>query len=128
VSTRAERNPNLKSPGDYRNDPDGLAELLNKALETGDVRVFARAIGHVARARGMTSVAKATGLSREYLYRALGLAPQRTSSPRFETMLKVLGGLGIQVMVKPKPRSSRKPARPPKRATASKRRHASESR
>jgi probable addiction module antidote protein len=110
---------------DRRDDPRKLAEYLNKVLETGDVQLIARAIGTVARARGMTNVARASGLSREFLYRALGLVPQRTTSPRFETIVKVLGGLGVQVMVKPKARSGQ-PASPAKGTPSLKRRRAQE--
>jgi probable addiction module antidote protein len=59
----------------------------------------ARALGTVARAEGMASVARAAGLSRESLYRALGGADTK---PEFDTVMKVLNALGMQLTAKPK--------------------------
>lgn len=66
-------------------------------LAEGDNDELLRAIGHVARARGMSELAKATGLGRESLYKAF--APG--ARPRFDTVLKVLHALAIDLYARP---------------------------
>ena len=83
---------------DYLDSPETIADYLTEAFETGDIEFVARAIGAVARAQGMTEVAKAAGLSRENLYRALNAG----GNPEFGTVLKVLDALGVQLTAKPK--------------------------
>lgn len=63
------------------------------ALEDGDPRVIATAIGDIARAQGMSNIAKATGLSRESLYRALSPEGNR----ELDTFIKVVHALGLQL-------------------------------
>ena len=70
-----------------------MAALLEAALEDGDPRVIAAAIGDIARAQGMTKIAKATGLSRESLYRAL--SPE--GNPELGTFIKVVHALGLKL-------------------------------
>ena len=70
---------------------------LEDAMETNDPKFIARAIGDVARARGMTDIAKASGLSRESLYKALS----GDGNPEFATMLRVLNALGLRLNVEP---------------------------
>ena len=60
--------------------------------------LIAKAIGTVARAQGMSAVADSAGVSRENLYRALG----GNARPEFETIRKVLGALGVQLVAKPR--------------------------
>ncbi|WP_165220631.1 addiction module antidote protein [Affinirhizobium pseudoryzae] len=70
--------------------------FLADAFETGDSAHIASAIGTVARAKGMTKVAKETGLAREQLYRSLS----ENGNPTLETTLAVLKSLGFQLTAK----------------------------
>jgi probable addiction module antidote protein len=83
---------------EYLDSREMIAEYLTEALETDDAAFIAKAIGTVARAQGMRALAEATGLSRENLYRALS----GDTKPEFETIRKVLGALGVQLVAKPK--------------------------
>ena len=73
-----------------------MAALLDAALEDGDPRVVSSALGDIARAQGMSKIAKDTGLSRESLYRAL--SPD--GNPEMATFLKVVHALGLQLHAK----------------------------
>jgi probable addiction module antidote protein len=75
--------------------PQEMAAYLEACLEEadGDAAFIAKALGDIARAKGMTQVARDAGLSRESLYKAL--SGERT--PSFDTILKVLGALGIRL-------------------------------
>ena len=75
--------------------PEEMAAYLEACLEEadGDAAFVAKALGDIARARGMTQVARDAGLSRESLYKAL--SGERT--PGFDTILKVVGALGIRL-------------------------------
>lgn len=77
--------------------PEEMAAYLDAWLEEApdDVAGIARALGDVARARGMTEVARESGLSRESLYRALS----EGGNPEFATVLKVLRALGLRLRV-----------------------------
>jgi probable addiction module antidote protein len=70
-----------------------IAALLDAALEDGDPRVIGAVLGDIARAHGMTQIAKETGLAREALYRALSV----DGNPELITLLKVLKALGLQL-------------------------------
>lgn len=72
-----------------------IAEYLSAALEDKNPDIFLAAVGHVAKARGMSEIAKKTGLGRESLYKALSPG----SKPRYETVQKVLDSLGVKVHV-----------------------------
>jgi probable addiction module antidote protein len=74
-----------------------VALFLEAVFEDGDPAVIAAAIGDVARARGMSQVAKDAGLSRENLYRALG----EGGNPEFGTILKVIRAMGYDLTVVP---------------------------
>lgn len=78
---------------DYLDNPEAIAEYITEALHTQDAELVAKAIGAVARARGMTSVAKDAGLSRENLYRSLG----SDAKPEFGTIMKVLTALDLEL-------------------------------
>jgi probable addiction module antidote protein len=78
---------------EHLTEPDDQAELLADALATGDAHIVAKAIGIVARARGMSNIAKATGIKRQALYRALS----EDGNPTLETLLKVLPTLGLRM-------------------------------
>lgn len=78
--------------------PEEMAAYLEASLEEadGDAAFVARALGDIARAKGMTQVARDAGLSRESLYKAL--SGERT--PGFDTILKVVGALGLELHAK----------------------------
>ena len=82
---------------DYLDDNEMIAEYLNTVLEEGDSSDIVVAIGHVAKAIGMSKIAKDTGLSRPSLYKALS----EDSKPQFDTILKVLKAVGGQLHVGP---------------------------
>jgi len=75
--------------------PEEMAEYLEACIEEadGDAAFVAKALGDIARAKGMTQVAKDAGLSRESLYKAL--SGERT--PSFDTILKVVAALGLRL-------------------------------
>jgi probable addiction module antidote protein len=72
-----------------------IAEFLSAALEDENPQVFVAALGAVAKARGMTEIAKSAGLGRESLYKAL--APD--SKLRYETVHKPMASLGVKLAV-----------------------------
>ncbi len=78
---------------DYLAGDDDMVAYLEAALEEGDARLVAAALGDIARARGMTDIARRTGLGRESLYKAL--SPD--GNPELATVLKVLGALGLRL-------------------------------
>src|SRR6266699_4314043 len=80
----------------YRNNPDLIANYLNKALATGDSAFATRAIGNLARAHGMGAIAAKANVDRASLYRSLG----GDMDPRFGTVLRVLTALGVQLIAK----------------------------
>ena len=74
-----------------------IAEYLNTVLEEGNDREIVTAIGHIAKAIGMTKIAEATGMSRPSLYKALSDG----AKPQFSTIMKVLRAIGGQISVSP---------------------------
>ncbi len=87
---------------EYLDSPEMIAAYLNEAFESEDTGAIAAAIGAVARAKGMTSVAEKAGLSRENLYRALG----GDAKPEFGTVMKVLHALGIDLVAQPQTKAA----------------------
>jgi probable addiction module antidote protein len=77
---------------DYLRSTEDMAAYLEAALGDGDVSVIAAALGDIARAQGMTLVARDAGLGRESLYKAL--SPE--GHPEFATVLKVMQALGLR--------------------------------
>lgn len=75
--------------------PEEMALYLDACIEEadGDAAFIAKALGDIARARGMSQVAKDTGLSRESLYKALS----GERAPTFDTILKVTKALGVKL-------------------------------
>lgn len=75
--------------------PEEMAAYLEACLEEapGDAAFIAKALGDIARAKGMTQIAHDAGLSRESLYRALS----GEHSPSFDTVLKVINALGLRL-------------------------------
>jgi probable addiction module antidote protein len=75
--------------------PEEMAAYLEACLEeaNGDAAFIAKALGDIARAKGMSRVARDAGLSRESLYKALS----GERSPGFDTILRVIGALGLKL-------------------------------
>ena len=82
---------------DYLESKEMIAEYLNTVLEEGNNADIINAIGHVAKAIGMTKIAEETGLSRPSLYKALSDG----AKPQFATIMKVLKAVGGQIQVNP---------------------------
>ena len=82
---------------DYLDSKEMIAEYLNVVLEEGDNSDIIVAIGHIAKAIGMSKIAEETGLSRPSLYKALS----EGSKPQFDTILKVLRAIGGQITINP---------------------------
>ncbi|WP_293649829.1 addiction module antidote protein [Thiolapillus sp.] len=82
---------------EYLEDDQAIAEYLACVLEEDDPDLLIAALGDVARARGMTEIARKTGLAREALYRGL----RDGASPRFDTVMRVMRALGVQITAKP---------------------------
>jgi probable addiction module antidote protein len=75
----------------YLTSPSSQEELLNDALASGDARYVSQALGVIARARGMTEVAREAGVTREALYKALS----ENGDPRLTTLFGVARALGV---------------------------------
>lgn len=91
---------------DYLTDIKSVAAYLNDALENGSPEELITALGTVARAKGMSQIARDAGLGRESLYKALN----GTSRPEFATVSKVITSLGLKVAVVPDRAAKRKSA------------------
>ena len=78
---------------DHLKTKEDMAAYMACALEEGDVSLIAAALGDIARAKGMTKVAKKTGLGRESLYKTLSLE----GNPEFATVMKVLDAVGLKL-------------------------------
>lgn len=76
---------------------DEIAEYLRQVLEDGDPAELAAALGDIARARGMTQLARETGLSRESLYKSLS----GERAPSSETLFKVIRAMGFRISLEP---------------------------
>ncbi len=72
---------------------EAVAAYLDAAFEDGDPQLIVAALGDIAKARGMSQVARDTGLSRESLYRALS----QEGNPEFATVMRVLQALGLRL-------------------------------
>lgn len=99
---------------EYLNTEEDMALYLDAVIEesNGDPRMIAVALGDIAKARGMTQVAKETGLARENLYKALS----GDGNPEFATVMKVIAALGIKLHASPA--TPAKPPRASRRKTA----------
>jgi probable addiction module antidote protein len=84
-------------PAEYLRDEEDVAAYLTAILEENDPALLAAALGDVARARGMTEIAKTSGLSREALYKSL----RPNAHPRFETVTRVCSALGVKLVAQP---------------------------
>lgn len=79
----------------YLDSEEAIAAYLTDILETNDAALLASALGDIARARGMSEIAKAAGITREALYKAL----RSDAAPRFETINRVCAALGVKLVV-----------------------------
>ena len=79
-------------------DGQDIAEYLSQVLSDGDQDELIHAIGHIAKARGMSQVARDSGLGRESLYKAFSPG----ANPRFDTVLRVLKALQLDLKASPR--------------------------
>ena len=82
---------------DYLDSEEKIAEYLTVVLEDNDPALLAAALGDVARARGMTQLARDTGLALEALYRSLCAS----GNPSYATIVKVMQALGLKLVPQP---------------------------
>lgn len=82
---------------DHLDSEDAVAEYLSQVMADGDDEELLRALGHIAKARGMSQLAKEAGVGRESLYKAL----KPGASPGFATIGKVVRALGLRMSVMP---------------------------
>ncbi len=85
-------------PAAYLDSEESMAEYLEAALEENDSALIAAALGDIARAKGMTRIARDTGLGRESLYKGLSVE----GNPNLSTVLKVLDALGLELRAVPR--------------------------
>lgn len=78
---------------EYLDSSEAIAAYLDAVFEDGDPAEIRRALGHVARAKGMTALSKDTGISREALYKALS----EKGNPTLDTLLRVTKALGVRL-------------------------------
>lgn len=83
----------------YLDDDETISAYLTASLLESDPDAFLQALAQVAKSRGMTQVARDTGLSRESLYKAL----QEGAKPRYDTILKVVVALNLRLSISPEP-------------------------
>lgn len=84
-------------PSEHLETDEDIAAYLEAALEEGDPSLVAAALGDIARAKGMTQLARETGLGRESLYKALS----PSGNPEFATIMKVISALGLKLHAAP---------------------------
>ena len=84
-------------PAEHLQSDEDMAAYLEAALEEGDAALFAAALGDIARAKGMSQLARETGLGRESLYKALS----PSGNPEFATILRAVGALDLQLHAAP---------------------------
>ena len=84
-------------PAEHLETDEDIAAYLDAALEEGDPALVVAVLGDIARAKGMTQLARDAGLGRESLYKALS----STGNPEFVTVMKVLTALGLRLRVQP---------------------------
>lgn len=78
----------------YLDNEEALAAYLTDILDANDPALLASALGDIARSRGMSEIAKASGLTREALYKAL----RPDAQPRFDTISRVCTALGVRLV------------------------------
>ncbi|UVC10096.1 putative addiction module antidote protein [Rhizobium sp. TH2] len=87
---------------EFLDDEEVIAEYLAAAMEDDNPEVFIAALGDVAKARGISEIARSSGLGRESLYKSL----RPGSKLRFETMRKIVDTMGLKLTIEPATRSN----------------------
>lgn len=87
----------LWDASNHLNTKEDIIAYVEAALEDGDLSLISAVLGDVARSKGMTQIARETGLGRESLYKSLS----REGNPEFATILRVIKALGLQLKVVP---------------------------
>ncbi|NCN70744.1 MAG: putative addiction module antidote protein [Betaproteobacteria bacterium] len=82
---------------EHLDSEQAIADYLTVVLEDNDASLLAAALGDIARSRGMSEMAKQSGLSREALYKAL----KPNAKPRFDTISRVCAALGVRLVAQP---------------------------
>ena len=82
---------------EFLDSPETISAYLEAALAEGDPALFAAALGDIAKARGMSDIARTAGVTREALYKALS----ETGDPRMSTLFGVIRALGLKVRLEP---------------------------
>lgn len=82
-------------PAERLTTPDAIAAYLEAVFEDGDPSLIAAALGDIARAKGMTEIAKAAGVTRDTLYKSL----TKDGDPRLSTFLGVTKALGLKIQL-----------------------------
>ncbi len=84
-------------PAEHLVTEEDMAAYLEAALQEGDAALIAAALGDIARAKGMSQIARDAGLGRESIYKALSAE----GNPEFATIMKVVSALGLQLHASP---------------------------
>lgn len=84
---------------DHLQTEEDISEYLSQVAADGDPEEMLEAIGHIARARGISQVARDSGMGRESLYKTFA----KGAKPRWETIQKVVAALGCHLVVQPGP-------------------------
>ena len=80
---------------EYLDNKEIMAEYLSQVLADGDTDELLEALGHIAKAKGMSQIAKDTGLGRESLYKTF----RKGTKPKFDTIVKVINSLGVKLQI-----------------------------
>lgn len=80
---------------EYLDSKEMMAEYLSQVLADGDTDELLEALGHIAKAKGMSQIAKDTGLGRESLYKTF----RKGTKPKFDTIIKVINSLGVKLQI-----------------------------
>ena len=94
--TRIADLPDFDMARQLKNEKD-IAAYVTMVIEDGDAAELAHALGVAAKARGMSKIAQATGITREALYKAL----KPNAKPRFDTINRVCAALGVRLVAQP---------------------------
>jgi len=80
---------------EYLDSPEAIAEYMSQVIADGDQDELLRAMGYIAKAKGMTQISQETGLGRESLYKTF----QEGTDPKFSTISKVLKAMGLSLQI-----------------------------
>ena len=79
----------------YLDDKEVIAEYLSQILVNGDIDELLEALGNIAKAKGMSQIAKDTGLGRESLYKTF----HKGTKPKFDIIMKIIDSFGVKMKV-----------------------------